>query len=766
MRFRGWFIGILFSVMAVSLSATAIYDSPHASIHGVILDDANQPIIGASIILYSNARPIGGAASDENGRFKISLTSMSGDLELRVSSIGFEEYRQSLSSSDIGRSLTITCKPSAVELSSITVRPAPEPSLMRLTVPSKKIILLSSRSLVVTNPTAALQYPQIARIGSAHSTQIRINGTSPIFHLNGISIGSDPNHFGMFSVVPATIVEQIDFRPQGTDASFGLPSIIDFKTISAFEDRSSSEINFSTMELTGTIRRSSESKYLIGAARKSILDHIVNSFDVSSQQATIPPTSFSDIFLSTGMKVSSHWQLGLDQYHVRDYLAFNTASTSETETAVQTYQRANESYVGFKMNGIYGPTLFTTTLAVRSGKRSYQADPDEEKTSHSVTVDLSEKVTTYLANLSGELDLRNWQIRAGGQIESAPNRTMTLSQNNWNLLPPFNTSDNPYIYQVAVNRLYGSAERTIDQRSTAAYLSLGRTLGPLSLTGGLRHQTFAHLAGDAFVPRFSATLTTGDRSNLTLFYGGFAEDPVTTVLEPYQVIIRSYASDLNPISTHLLSADYTHGPAKVSLFKKSIEDLPEISPDFNQPYIGPGQMNPDFLRMRSGGRLEFRGGSLSLDIPKLFSPRLSFYGSYAYTEATRTEHGVSFPYEANATQRMQTQFEYALSKKVKLGSELFVRSGYHFSPTRQVMYYSENSIYNEEYYTTMLGKENSRSFPTNAALNLYANFSLGNVTLNLAITNATNRYNPIIKSPSGYVYDAGILPSVGLRWQL
>jgi hypothetical protein len=716
-------------------------------------------------MLFSDGRPIGGAATDSYGRFKISFSVLPNDLEIKVSSIGYQEFRQALSSGEIGRSLTIRCVPSTLELSAITVRPAPEPSLMKLSIPSTRLMAISSRSLMVTNPTAAIQYPQIARIGSVHSTQIRINGTSPVFHLNGISIGSDPNHFSMFSVVPSTIVDQIDFRPQGTDASFGLPSIIDFKTASAFEDRSSSEINFSTLELTGTVRNSGRSHYLIGAARKSILDHIVNSLDLSSQQAAIPPTSFADLFLTTGLRLSSHWQVGLDQYHVRDYLAFNTASSSELESAVQTYQRAREDYIGLRMNGLYGRTLLTTTLAVRDGKRSYEAEPDDEK-SHSVHVKLDEQMTTYLGNLSAEVDLGSWQLKTGGRIETAPHRSVSLSQNNWNFLPPFNTSDNPYIYQVALNRLYGDVERTIDQRSTAAYLSLSKQLGPLTIIGGARHETFSHLAGDALNARLSATLRTGERSNLTLFYGGFAEDPVTTVLEPYQVLIRTYVNELKPIATELYAADYTIGPAKLSLFHKTLSDIPEISPDFDQPYTNTGEMNPDFLMMRSEGKVVFNGGSLAIDLPRLFHDRLSLYGSYAYTEATRTEHGISFPYEANAKHRVQTQLEYALSRKVKIGSELAVRSGYRYSPNRPVMYYSEPSIYNEEYYSGVLKKENSLTFPTNAALNLYANFTLGRVTLNIAITNATNRYNPIIKSPSGYIYDAGILPSFGLRWQL
>jgi hypothetical protein len=38
--------------------------------------------------------------------------------------------------------------------------------------------------------------------------------------------------------------------------------------------------------------------------------------------------------------------------------------------------------------------------------------------------------------------------------------------------------------------------------------------------------------------------------------------------------------------------------------------------------------------------------------------------------------------------------------------------------------------------------------------------------LYLNVANVTNRSNPIINTADGFVYDAGILPSLGLRYQL
>ncbi len=765
MKYHGLLIGSLLSLLAVTAFSNALTTPSSARIQGIVLDQNSEPIVGASVMISRFDLPVAGTTSDLAGRFSITVPLPAEDLQLKITSVGFAEYRSKISREDMDKPLTIQCATSTVEVSPITVTPSPDQRQMKISVPSSKVIALSSHSLVVTNPTEAVQSPQIAKIGSAHSSQIRINGTSPVYHLNGIPIGTDPNHFGMFSVVPATIVDRIEFSPQGTDASFGQPSVIDFKTSSSFEERSSTELNLSTLEFTGTMRKSGARGYVIGAARKSILDQLANSLDIQSERATIPPTSFGDVFLSTGLKLSTRWRLGLDQYHVSDYLSFNTAGKSAASSSVQTFQRAREHFVGLRAIGLYGNALLTGTLAVRDGRRSYNATPTADSKSGAVQIDLSDRSTSWLGQAGIEAEIGATRVKLGSRIDYRPNREATLRQQNWNMLPPFNTSDNPFIYQRAMNELYGNYSDKLTQQTVSHYLSMGRDIGRLSITAGLRAESFGHLAGDALLGRMMVSLKTSERSSATLFYGGFAEDPVTNILEPYQVMIRNDARDLRPIETKLLALDYRNGPATLSLFHKEISDLPVVSPDFAMPMVG-SSLNPAFLRMRSDGTARFVGGSLELELPKFISPRLSFYGSYGYTDANRTDHGVTYPYESSAKHKVRTRFEYTLSRKITIGSEMMLRSGYPYSPSRQVLYYSEQSNYTETYYQSMLQQENSLSFKPNGALNLYATFSLGAATLSLAVTNATNRYNPIISSPSGYVYDAGILPSVGLRWQL
>lgn len=765
MKYRGLLIGSLLSLLAVTAFANALVTPSSARIQGKVLDQNSAPIVGASVMISRADTLVAGTTSDLAGQFCITVPLPAEDLELKVTSVGFAEYRLKITSEAVEKPLTIQCAASAVEVSPITVRPSPDQRQMRISVPSSKVIALSSHSLMVTNAAEAVQSPQIAKIGSAHSSQIRLNGTSPIYHLNGIPIGTDPNHFGMFSVVPATIVDRIEFSPQGTDASFGQPSVIDFRTSSSLEERSSTELNLSTLEFTGTVRKSGARGYVIGAARKSILDQLASSLDIRSERATIPPTSFGDVFLSTGLKLSSRWRLGLDQYHVSDHLSFNTAGTSAAGSSMQTFQRAQEHFVGLRAIGLYGNALLTGTLALRDGRRSYNAAPTDDSRGGAVQIDLSDRSTSWLGQAGVETELGATRVKFGSRIEYRPDREASLHQQNWNMLPPFNTSDNPFIYQRAMNDLYGDYAGRLTQQTMSHYLSLGRDIGQVSITAGLRSETFRHLAGDALLGRMMVSLKTGERSSATWFYGGFAEDPVTNILEPYQVMIRNDARNLRPIETKLLAFDFRYGAASLSLFHKEISDMPVVSPDFAKPMDG-SSLDPEFLRMRSEGSAKFVGGSLELDLPKFLSPRLSVYGSYGYTDANRTDHGVTYPYESSAKHRVRTRFEYMLSRKITIGSEMMLRSGYPYSPSRQMLYYSERSKYTEAYYQSMLQQENSRSFEPNGVLNLYATFNFGAATLSLAVTNATNRYNPIISAPSGYVYDAGILPSVGLRWQL
>jgi outer membrane receptor protein involved in Fe transport len=103
---------------------------------------------------------------------------------------------------------------------------------------------------------------------------------------------------------------------------------------------------------------------------------------------------------------------------------------------------------------------------------------------------------------------------------------------------------------------------------------------------------------------------------------------------------------------------------------------------------------------------------------------------------------------------------------LNLGAELQVRSGYPFSPIRSGWTVDESKLYRWEYYRATLEDENSLRFQTNAYLNLSGRYQMGRVELLLSVANVTNRANPVVYSATGPIYDAGILPMLGVRIKL
>lgn len=129
--------------------------------------------------------------------------------------------------------------------------------------------------MVPTNPIAALHQPQLVRQGSSHSSKLRINGSNPRYFVNGSDIGHDPNHYGMFSIIPGSVVRSMNLYAQGTPSRFRGPTALELETPMPFGKRSSGELNLSLVEATGMISLSTDRIYSIGTLRKSVLDKLV-----------------------------------------------------------------------------------------------------------------------------------------------------------------------------------------------------------------------------------------------------------------------------------------------------------------------------------------------------------------------------------------------------------------------------------------------------------------------------------------------------------
>ncbi|PWB71252.1 hypothetical protein C3F09_08110 [candidate division GN15 bacterium] len=750
----------------VAVSAEGLFADRGRSFSGVVLDLAHRPVWGATVALRASGSTIAAAPTDSLGGFAVNLPDTAAVESLIVSAVGYEPIAIRLQSVNENVPVILTLAESAINVGRISVHAQKEPLAEDHELTTEQIRNAAASSLVPGNPTAALADPQLAKVGSNHSSQIRVSGSAPEFFLNGVSIGSDPNHFGAFSVVPGAVLHSMRFQPQGTDVSYSAPSAVDFKTATPFNTHFSGDLNLSTIEADGAFRFGNERFFALGSLRKSTLDKLVREFDIRSDRRTVPPTNFQDVFASAGMRLSPNYRLLLDEYAVRDYLSFNTASVEHNIPPTQTLQASRENYLGVKLQRVSSRLLLQATAAVKSSVRQYVAVPLGETTLAGSQVTLSDSSQTYLGRLQSNLELGHSRALCGIDWSADTRRVVDLHQQNWNLQPPFASTDNPFIYQVALNQTFGHFAGNTPRDHFAAFASVGHDFGRLSLESGLRYEQISAVTrGHGLLQRHQFSLRTSDHSEFRAHYGEYIDDPVTAVLEPNQVLIRAHLARLTPIRTRLVTADYAFGPLQVGLFRKWMSGTPVVTPDYDHIYTASYTINPNFLGIRSTGRADFYGFSADLTLNRFLAAPLSLHTSYAWSRATRTEYGITYPHELDTRNRVVTRLDYRVSRKVALGTELQVRNGYPYSPLRKLLLYGEPGTYNEAYLKSVLAKENSERFPINATLNVSARFDLGHAAMTLALTNVTNRYNPLINSASGLIYDAGILPSFGFTWK-
>ena len=46
------------------------------------------------------------------------------------------------------------------------------------------------------------------------------------------------------------------------------------------------------------------------------------------------------------------------------------------------------------------------------------------------------------------------------------------------------------------------------------------------------------------------------------------------------------------------------------------------------------------------------------------------------------------------------------------------------------------------------------------------NYKFSSKELSFSISNVTNRTNPVVHTSDGFIYDAGIMPSISINWNL
>jgi hypothetical protein len=188
-------------------------------------------------------------------------------------------------------------------------------------------------------------------------------------------------------------------------------------------------------------------------------------------------------------------------------------------------------------------------------------------------------------------------------------------------------------------------------------------------------------------------------------------------------------------------------------------------PDFAYSPFPHDNRRSEFLSVRSEGAARFNGGSISMEKAHLGGGPFSLLASYAYTQAYQIDHALILPYELHSPHRARIRTTYKPSERFMAGLELTARSGYPYSPIRTAAVDRDANIYSDSYYASVREAENSLRFAPNVSLNLRVGYQIGPADFMLSVANVTNRANPIINASSGQIYDAGIMPMLGLKYQ-
>ena len=750
-------LGLLLTLIAANAESSTL--------SGTVSDSTGQPVCGATVVVIWEETVIAGTAARADGSFGLTLPShVRGTVTLQVSSVGYATSTRKIKLDDLDGSIGLTLTDLATQIEGITVHPSRPVELARETINGAAVARRAQMSLVPTNPVAAIKQPQVSRPGSSHSSQIRVHGTNPVYYLNGLPIGTDPAHYGLFAFIPTLVIERIGFYPLGSPARHRLSAVVELDTREPFGGKTSADAVLSTIEATGAFKLAGERFYVLGSLRKSVLDRLVKHFDISTDRTTLPPTNFQDIFGSAGWKLSDRVRVMVDQYHVRDFLSFNTSAATGSSSGIETYQSSQENQVALRLEGMTDRWLARFSVGVRSGSAFYRAVPIQQDGLYAYLTE-SHFVGYGRSEISWVGDRTS--MTAGAEIEADRERKFSLEQHNWNFLPPFSSSDNPYVYQQALNETYGDYTAVLRSVNRAFYGTARWEGSRFMYTGSLRLDDYNLLQNrTVWSPRTTVGFRTGARSLLEFRYGQYSQSPIGDILEAYQILFRANVAILSPIRTTLTSLDWRGDQWQIGLFHKHLDNLPVVTPDFENPYEKDARLAQGILSARSEGAGRFAGASIAYQKSDLVGGRADLSVSYAYTHSYVIDHDVVLPYDLDSPHRINLEVAWHFSPRINLSTEFQWRSGYPYSPIVYNHAYDGSEVFTESYYQAALEQENSRRLAAHASLNLAGSYRWDRTELFLSISNLTNRANPIVNSSSGPVYDAGILPMLGVRISL
>ncbi len=761
------------------------------SISGKVQNSSGEPIIGATIVLKHGDYVISGIVGDIDGNFTVtySVRDYLAEMQtvkpwtLRATSIGYGFWQVALESlSNVDESgaqdplriddMLIVMQEEQVQVEGVTV----VAEATETPVFSGHIVVdvgaMAQRGVSVTNPVEAVRAPEVSRSGSAFSSQIRFTGSNPDYTLNGASIGRDPAHYGMFSVLPSVAIAEVGFSDQSLSAKQTSPGQVELNTNRSFSEASSGELTFSALEAVGGYRKATGRWFVNTAVRKSVLDKIVDRIEAQSDRRTIPPTNFQDIFVSAGLKLSSATSLFLDQYHAQDFLAFNSGATANNSAGIDAFQHTRNRMYGAQLRHITPSFLVNLKASARFDKAIYSANATDSESPTALLLDLQDNTTTIRSDADISFSVGETQITSGVSVSNWSAPELSLTQQNWNFLPPYSTSDNPHYYQGLVNSQFGALDLSSGGAELDLFTQFERSAGDWRLRGGLRAQRYNYLQNKSdILGRLAVAHRFGDMVTSQFSLGSYAEAPLSSLLDPYQVLVRNSLGSLRSISTRIAKVSVTiNGSAgshyDFALFAKSIDNLPTLTPLFSDQTSAPEE-----LGMRSNGSQRFYGITAAYArnaaLSGIFGKRLDIKTGYAFTYSSARTNGITTNYSEDSPHRFEMDATYHASSSVRIGGLFTMRSGNRYTApfgASSLSFSEESAQSGGAFYQSQLAAENSSRFPTHINVNLSVSYQTGSWTTMANVGNAFNRANPIVRANDGFVYDASILPSLGATY--
>ncbi len=735
-----------------TVALAAFASEPLSVLEGTVRTTEGRLVAGATIRLQANDSLVSGVIADSVGAWVLPITGHHlSDLSLVVSAVGFKTRRLSLAHMGDNAThlqLSIILAPLLDSRTTITITESHD--IPRSRIDSTEIARRVRAALVPTDATAAVRLPGAARPGSMHSADIRLYGRSPQWRLDGHILEGSTNHYGMFSVVPSPALAAVSVLALGGDASAAEASTIDLETIDGFSTVPDNAVSISTIDASGSMHHRADRWFLSATGRYSVLDRLTALAPASSDRRSLPPTSFRDVLLTSGLRPAPGRTLTATLLVANDGLTVNSVAAAGLGTPTEVDQSTTRVLSAVRYKQPFASGWLTLTGRYQATSEQYRALPD---VAGGVTVDLRD--ATRVVSVGGRwiAGFKNTTVTIGTDV-SVRSFDQTGEQNNWNFLSPFSSSDRPHLYQATLNADYGTFDTFGTAVDGAVYLSASRRLAPLDVTAGVRAQQIGFVSnGRALLPRLRIGLPIG-AARLELVAGRYRTTPLSSVLNDNQPLARMNLSELKPIAADQVGLRLRYHDVTVETVARREWHRPELV----------ANAVVEALSVQSTGSARLWSAAISWDRERWPLASMAINASYTFTRGSRVYDGVRQSDPESVPHRFWTEVHWQADDTWHFTGQFQLASGQAYAPLTFLA--AANEPWNTASYRSWLATDYTQRFRTHAYLTFSAEyrFAIGAAWLTLA--NVTNRANPIINSPSGRVFDAGILPTVGVRFAI